>query len=113
MMLCMNRDQGYTLDLISAIRILAHSWDEVASATTQRCFSHAGFSKNVATNQEELDVHSAEAHAVFGFAAERCCTSMVTVDDYEGIRVDAVTCPADAFTDILKEVNDGSGGDSE
>ncbi|KAG0436674.1 hypothetical protein HPB47_017825 [Ixodes persulcatus] len=113
MMLCMNRDKGYTLDLLSAIHISAQSRDEVASTTIQRCFGHAGFSKEVAMDQEEPDADSAETHAMFGLAAEVCGTGTVTMDDYEAVDDDVVTCREDALADILKKVEDGTGDESE
>ncbi|KAG0416196.1 hypothetical protein HPB47_006620 [Ixodes persulcatus] len=113
MMLCMNRNKGYTLDLLPAIHISAQSWDEVAPTTIQRCFGHAGFSKKVATDQEESDADSAEAHAVFGLVAEVCGTGTVTMDDNEDVDDDVVTCREDTFADLLRKVEDGTGDESE
>lgn len=67
----------------------------------------------MATDQEESDADSAEAHAVFGLLAEVCGTGTVTMDDYEAVDDDVVTCREDTLADILKEVEDGTGDESE
>ncbi|KAH6924387.1 hypothetical protein HPB50_016528 [Hyalomma asiaticum] len=85
MMLCMERDKGYTVHLLSAIHILAQSWDEVAPTTIQRCFGHAGFLEQVDASQEESDADSAEAHTVFDLVAQRCGSGTGTMDDYEAV----------------------------
>ncbi|KAK8787727.1 hypothetical protein V5799_022497 [Amblyomma americanum] len=111
-MLCMDRDKEYTVDFLSAIDILAHSLDEVTATTTQRCFHHVGFTKEVSTDQEECDDVS-EAQAVFGLLAHKCGTSNATMDDYEAIDDDFVTCREDTLADILKKVEGGTGYESE
>lgn len=64
MMLCMDRDKECQLDLLSAIHVLAHLWDEV-TPTIQRCFHRAGFPTEVSMDhQVELD-DVAEAQAAF------------------------------------------------
>ncbi|KAH9364159.1 hypothetical protein HPB48_017020 [Haemaphysalis longicornis] len=114
MILCVGRDEEYALDLLWAIHILAHSWEEASSATIQisNMLESCGFSKEVATN-EESDAESAEAHAVVCLVTKSCGTGIVLMDDYKGIGDDGVTCNEGTLADILNEVEEGSGGENE
>lgn len=79
--------------------------------TIQRCFCHAAFSKEVATNQEESEADGAEAQAVFGLVAQRCSTGTVTVDCKLYEAIDDVTCREGTLADILKEVEEATGNE--
>lgn len=120
MMLYMESNKGYTVGLLSAIHILAQSWDEVASTTIRRCFGHAGFLEQVDASQEgsdasqeESDADNAEADTVFDLVAQRCGSGTGTMDECEAVDDDVVTCREDTLVDILKEVEEGTGDESE
>ncbi|KAH6922941.1 hypothetical protein HPB50_020280 [Hyalomma asiaticum] len=64
-------------------------------------------------SQEESDADNAEAHTVFDLVAQRCGSGTGTMDEYEAVDDDVVTCREDTLADILKEVEEGTGDESE
>ncbi|KAH7974902.1 hypothetical protein HPB49_021032 [Dermacentor silvarum] len=64
-------------------------------------------------SQEESDADNAEADTVFDLVAQRCGSGTGTMDEYEAVDDDVVTCREDTLVDILKEVEEGTGNESE
>lgn len=52
-------------------------------------------------------------HTVFDLVAQRCSSGTGTIDEYEAVDDDVVTCREDTLADILKEVEEGTGDESE
>lgn len=67
----------------------------------------------MATNQQESVADGAEAQAVFGLVAQRCGPGPVTMNDCKAIDDDIVTCREDTSADIVTEVEEATGNESD
>lgn len=69
MLLCADNDKDYGVDLLSAIHILTHAWEQPNESTVQNCFRHVTFSsQGVQSNlpeDEDEDTTSGEVDADF------------------------------------------------
>ncbi|XP_037558463.1 jerky protein homolog-like [Dermacentor silvarum] len=58
MLLVMDSGKTYTIDLLGAVHLLAHSWREVQPATIQNCFARAQF--KILEGDDDADGEDAE-----------------------------------------------------
>ncbi|KAH6948177.1 hypothetical protein HPB50_023127 [Hyalomma asiaticum] len=98
MLLCANTEKTYNLDLLGAIHILYHAWEQMQATTIQRCFHHAGFqAREPVADEEESPV---DADAVFTQAVP---SAPFTRQDSETIDENVGTC-REEMLELISEV---------
>lgn len=101
MLLCADTEKCYNVDLLAAIHILAHAWEQVQATTIQRCFHHAGFQALEPVPHEEESPADADADAVFNQAVP---SAPFTRQDYETIDESVQTCREETLEELIAEV---------
>nr|XP_037270734.1 tigger transposable element-derived protein 4-like [Rhipicephalus microplus] len=100
MPLCADTDKYYNVDLLAAIHILAHAWEQVQTTTIQRCFHHAGFQAQELVHEEE-SLADADADAVFDQVVP---STPFTRQDYETIDESVQACCQEMLEELIAEV---------
>ncbi|XP_049271294.1 tigger transposable element-derived protein 6-like [Rhipicephalus sanguineus] len=99
MLLCADTGKSYNVDLLAAIHILVHAWEQVQATTIQRCFHHAGFQAQEPLPHEEES--PADVDAVFNQAVP---SAPFTRQDYETIDESVQTCREETLEELIAEV---------
>ncbi|KAM7284807.1 tigger transposable element-derived protein 4-like [Ixodes scapularis] len=101
-------------DLLSALHILTHAWEQVKVSTVQGCFRHAGFSRQEVIPDEEDG--AAEADALFP-VRKRCpktkITSLRTVEAAVALAVLEFNLGARGFERALPKMEISPGSHKE
>ncbi|KAH9374242.1 hypothetical protein HPB48_005562 [Haemaphysalis longicornis] len=91
-LLCVDSDKSYAVDVLSAISILSDAWREVTQDTIRNCFRHAGF---VVGSEDE------DSHTVQNPTAEMPPAAASDIfDDLRASGVDVGAATFEDFTDI-------------
>lgn len=98
MLLCADAGKSYSTDLLLAIHILAHAWEQVHETTIQRCFHHAGFQAQVILEAETL----ADADVNAGATFSQVLPLTLLRQDYEAIEENLSACCEDSLEELIE-----------
>ncbi|KAG0411112.1 hypothetical protein HPB47_011753 [Ixodes persulcatus] len=101
MLLCADNERDYSVDLLSALDILTHAWEQVKVSTVQGCFHNARCSRQEAIPDEEDD--AAAANTLFSQVIQ---PTSLTRDGYETLDANIATCREESLEEMIAEVRD-------
>ncbi|XP_049526718.1 tigger transposable element-derived protein 4-like [Dermacentor silvarum] len=100
MLLCTDNGKSYKTDLLSAIHILAHAWEQMQETTLQTCFHHAGFEAQEQILHEEEIPADADADAIF---TQVVPSAPFMWQEYEAIDDNLSTCREESLEELIAE----------
>ncbi|XP_049513069.1 tigger transposable element-derived protein 4-like [Dermacentor silvarum] len=100
MLLCTDNGKSYNTDLLLAIHILVHAWEQVEETTLQRCFHHAGFEAQEQMLHEEEIPADANADGIF---SQVVSSAPFTQQEYEAIDENLSTCREESLEELTAE----------
>lgn len=107
MLLAMESDKTYSIDLLGAIHLLAHSWMQVQPATIQNCFARAQFKMPEGGNDENEDGEDTEdCESLLAEVLERQGEGVEKLNfgTFRDVDGDVVTSPNFSDSDIVAAV---------
>ncbi|XP_064488392.1 tigger transposable element-derived protein 4-like [Ornithodoros turicata] len=104
MLLCMETEKDYQVNLLSALHLLARAWDMVTETTIANSFRHAGFlehgmpAQNLVEDSEGMQEDSGLLSNLRNAGVSVDIESYITLDE------DVATCRQDTMDAIIEEV---------
>lgn len=106
MLVCMENEKSYAVDVLCAVHMLAAAWSDVKATTIANCFAHAGFLKEQCLGESSDDsevMQDIEDHdAVLSSLKEHGLD--VDLAEYAAVDDDVVTCREATLDDIVREI---------
>ncbi|XP_037568170.1 tigger transposable element-derived protein 6-like [Dermacentor silvarum] len=109
MLVCMNQNKEYKVEILGAIHLIADAWRQLTANTTANCFKHAGlFSSDQTSDLQYLPECDSEDALERQEVVEQCALKAIHLDfdEYMHIEVDVVICPENTVESIVAEVCD-------
>ncbi|XP_064461630.1 tigger transposable element-derived protein 4-like [Ornithodoros turicata] len=106
MLLCMENGKQYEVNLLSAVHLLSHAWEQVTEATIANSFRHAGFVRD--SCPPEVFVKECEDSEDNNLCSTLSATLGAPLDlaAYAAVDDNIASCRADTMDDIISEVLD-------
>nr|XP_054919816.1 tigger transposable element-derived protein 6-like [Dermacentor andersoni] len=109
MLVCMNQNKEYKVDILGAIHLIADAWRQLTANTIANCFRRAGFfSSDQASNLQDLRECDGRDALERQEVVEQCALKEIHLDfdEYVHIDGDVVTCAENAVESTVAEVCD-------
>ncbi|XP_072143609.1 tigger transposable element-derived protein 4-like [Dermacentor andersoni] len=109
MLVCMNQNKEYKVDILGAINLIADAWRQLTANTITNFFRHAGFfSSDQASDLQDLPECDGEDALERQEVVEHCALKEIHLDfdEYVHIDGDVVICPENMVESIVAEVCD-------
>ncbi|XP_072142338.1 tigger transposable element-derived protein 6-like [Dermacentor andersoni] len=115
MLVCMDPNKEYKVDILGAIHLIADAWRQLTANTIANCFRHAGFSSSdQASDLQDLPECDGEDALERQEVVEQCALKKIHLDFDEYVHIDDdVTCPENTVESIVSEVCDEEESDPE
>lgn len=101
MLLCMESDKQYTVDLLTAHHLLTNAWSQVTDMTTINSFRHAGFVVPECSAQDSCEEDEEEVSLVASLGNKGL---VVDIGSYVTVDEDVPTCREDTLDTLIDEV---------
>lgn len=118
MLLCLESNKQYVVDLLAAVHLLSNAWNQVTEATIANSFRHAGFvAPDDAPDSPTQDCGSDSEEEAALLSSLGSKGVVVDMDTYVSVDEDVETCRVDTIDSIIEEVlevcSEGASDDEE